>query len=127
MDEVRSITSRDSNETHNHTVNTLNAGPYGVDSQKGMMMRITVKEKEQVELKTFNLVDLEPGTIIQFAISDSPVGLVISNGMGDNNIVLLCHYADKVNNDWFEIARGWKTMPITKILGKLTGITVEPI
>jgi len=87
-------------------------------------MKITIKEKEQVQSKTFSLINLEPGTIIQFAIANSPIGLVISNGTGGKDIVLLCH---TVGDDWFEIARGWKTMPIAKVLGKLTEIVVEPI
>ena len=87
-------------------------------------MRIIIKEKKSVQLKTFSFVDLEPGTVIQFAIFDSPTGLVISNGTDGKDIVLLCHIPE---HDWFEIARGWKTMPIAKVLGKLTEIVVEPI
>ena len=89
-------------------------------------MKITIKEKEQVQSKTFSLINLEPGTIIQFAIANSPIGLVISNGTGGKDIVLLYHNVE-VEDDWFEIAVGWKTMPITKVLGKLTEIVVEPI
>ena len=89
-------------------------------------MRITIKEKRSVQSKPINLEDLEPGMVIQFGIDKSPIGLVISDGKGGNDIVLLCHYADD-DNGWFQIAMGWKTMPIVKILGKLTEIVVESV
>jgi len=90
-------------------------------------MRITIKEKKSIQSKPVKLQDLKPGTIIQFDISQSPTGLVISGDKDGNDIALLCHDHDTDDGDWFQIAMGWKTMPIAKVLGKLTEIIVEPV
>jgi hypothetical protein len=84
-------------------------------------MKITIKESVQKQ-KKIKLEELEPGTIIEFDVIDSPSGLVFDSTKGKE--ILLLTLAPDI--PWFEIAMGWKTMPIRKILGKLTEIVVDP-
>jgi len=88
-------------------------------------MRITIKQKESVQSKPIQLQDLEPGTIV--VVGGGPTGLVIM-GMYDESreLVLLTHFKDGTG-DWFSVPGGWDDSPITKIIGKITEIIVEPI
>lgn len=88
-------------------------------------MRITIKEKEQVKSKSMKLEDLKPGTVV--VVGGGPTGLVIM-GMEDKNreLILLTHFKDGTGG-WFSVPGGWNDSPITKIIGKITEIIVEPI
>ncbi len=91
-------------------------------------MKITIKEEKTRPNQPLRLEDIEPGSIIEFDIDHSPIGLVISKVGGGREIVLLCHKFDNDDdNAWFQLAAGWKKYPIRKVLGKLTEIVVEPV
>ena len=92
------------------------------------MMKITIKENVKSAQPSLELKDIKPGSIIEFDISDSPVGLVVSTVSGKNDIVLLAHlFSNGHFEDWFQLAAGWKKQPIKRILGRLTEIIVGPI
>ena len=88
-------------------------------------MRITIKEKEQVKSEPLELKDLEPGTVV--VVGGGPTGLVVM-GMGDKDreLILLAHFKDGTDS-WFSVPGDWDDSPITKVLGKITEIVVEPI
>lgn len=88
-------------------------------------MRITIKQKESVQLKSIELKDLEPGTVV--IVNGGPTGLVIM-GMNtkDRELMLLTHFKDGTG-DWFTVPGGWDDSPITEVIGKITEIIVESI
>ena len=91
-------------------------------------MKITIKENVTELKQILKLEDIMPGSIIEFDISNSPVGLVVSTVSGENDIVLLAHlFSNGHFEDWFQLAAGWKKQPIKRILGRLTEIIVESI
>ena len=75
---------RGSNETHNHTVNTLDAGSYYVDPQKGMIM----KTKEQVTKEIEALKTVRPNVRPRSIFGDDNLGSV------DAQIEVLLHGLD---------------------------------
>jgi len=77
-------------------------------------MKITKREPKELE-KSFKKI--EPGTIFKY--EDGVVALKIDG----NEAVLLNYLADK--SDRFELAKGYKTFAIKRILGKLVEIVVE--
>lgn len=87
-------------------------------------MRITIKKQTQIE-KPIRLQNLEPGTVV--VIQNGPTAFVIE-GMERKNreLTMLTHNSDGTDG-WFSVPGGWKSAPITKILGKITEIIVEPI
>ena len=87
-------------------------------------MKVTIKKSTEPK-QLLRLEDIEFGSIIEFDTNDSPIGLVISSIDDSRDIALLKHSIDGL--DWFQLAAGWKTQPIKRILGKLTEIIVEPI
>ena len=76
---------RDSNETHNHIINTLDAGPYNMDSQKGMIM----KTKEQVTKEIEALKTVRPNVRPRSMFGDDNLGSV------DAQITVLDEYLDE--------------------------------
>lgn len=85
-------------------------------------MKITIVENDQSEQKEINLQDLEPGTVFEFV--GGAIGLAILNVDADQNeAVLLIHGGG--GDTWFKLALGFKHAIIEKVIGKLTGITVE--
>ena len=79
-------------------------------------MKITVRRKNPEKKKAINPVDISTGTIFEF--DDKTIGLKLHN----EEIVLL-NYVD--GSTWCELASGYKTEPVTKILGRLSEIIVE--
>lgn len=88
-------------------------------------MRITIKQKEPIQPKLFNLQTLEPGTVV--TLLNGPTALVVE-GMERKNreLIMLTHNGDGTDG-WFSVPGGWNGKPITKVFGKIVEIIVEPI
>ena len=88
-------------------------------------MRITIKQKESVQPKPITLKNLKPGTVV--ILQNSIIALVIMGVYNESReLVLLAHFKDGAG-DWFSVPGGWDDAPITKIIGKITEIIVEPV
>jgi hypothetical protein len=84
-------------------------------------MKVTVIEKER---KSINWRELPLGTVVEFV--DGVQAVVVNDKDGkDGKGMLLLNYRD--GSDFLDIAAGYKTEPVAKIVGKLTGVTVEEI
>ena len=79
-------------------------------------MKVTIEPKVEAPKKCTKDVDLEVGTVFEYR------GGVVAVRI-KNNRVLLLNRPD--GNNYLELAQGYLGCTIEKILGKLTGITVE--
>lgn len=79
-----------------------------------MSLKIIVKP-EKVAKREITLEDIKPGTVFEY--DSRVVGLKLKNGE-----VALLKYSN--GNDWFDLAIGYKTESIKRILGYLNEIIV---
>ncbi len=84
-------------------------------------MKITVKSRPKQCDIPFDEIPI--GYVYVSRCHDGPIMLKLK----DNEAVLLTYSDDenKNKNNWFKVAEGYKNLPATKILGKLTEIIVE--
>lgn len=90
-------------------------------------MNIEIKGKPNPG--AIKIEDLDPGTVIEF--ESGLIGLVIRTALdggeahrGRNKVTIL---TDLTRYDWFVDAYGILNYRVKKVLGKLTGITVEAL
>jgi len=81
-------------------------------------MKITVKPRKEEKNKNVPFDKIPVGYVYVSEFSDGAITLKLKN----NEAVLLSHFRDE---DWFEIADGFKGKPAYKVLGKLMEIIVE--
>lgn len=93
-------------------------------------MNIEIKGKSIPDV--IKIEDLDPGTVIEF--EDGLIGLVIRATLdggearrGDKKVTILSDGQSNFNPDWFVDAYGILNDRVKKVLGKLTGITVEAL
>jgi len=80
-------------------------------------MKITVKAKE-ITNESLKIKDLKPGTVFKYF--DGAIGL---RGCASDVVFLLGYTLD---TNWLEIADGYLTFPIEKVLGQIEEIIVNP-
>lgn len=80
-------------------------------------MKITIKPKEKVE-EVITYDNLKPGTVFEYRTG------VIALKLDHGEAVLLKHTIEGL--DYFDVAVGYKTSPIRKILGHVDEIIVVP-
>lgn len=78
-------------------------------------MKITIRPKKEVVEKKITLNEIKPGAIFEYD------GGVVALKVRYNEVVLLKYTQ---GDDWFELADGYKTEPVKRILGRLDEIIV---
>ncbi|KKN66052.1 hypothetical protein LCGC14_0475300 [marine sediment metagenome] len=84
-------------------------------------MKVTINKKPvKVEEKVIDWKTLQGGTVVKFC--DKSVGLVYDKSAKFEKGMVIISGIDRPT-----IADGYRSMEITKVLGKLTGIIVDEI